>query len=87
MRTVRPFRLVLLALVLAGLVAAGVYRHWIRARGDAVVVLATTLETPILTWIAKVVTGEPRVEEITVSGAPTTLAPPSGSAPGREPCS
>ena len=81
MRTVRPFRLVLLGLVLVGLVAAGVYRHWIRAQGEAVVVLATTIETPVLTWIVKVVTGEPRVDEITVSGAPTTLARPSGSGP------
>jgi acetyl esterase/lipase len=80
-RTVRPARLVLLSLVLLGLVAAGVYRHWIRAQGEAVVVLATTLETPVLTWIVKVVTGEPRVDEITVSGAPTTLARPSGSGP------
>jgi pimeloyl-ACP methyl ester carboxylesterase len=74
-------RLVFLGLVLGGLVAAGVYRDWIRAQARTVVVLATTIETPVLTWAVKALTDEPVVTEVAVAGAPTTLARPGGSPP------
>jgi poly(3-hydroxybutyrate) depolymerase len=77
----RPVRLVFLGLVLGGLVAAGVYRDWIRAQVRTVVVLATTIETPVLTWAVKAVTDEPVVTEVAVAGAPTTLARPDDSPP------
>lgn len=74
----RPIRLALLAVVLAGLAAAGVYRAWIAAQARTVVVLATVAETPVLTWAVGVVTREPRIEETIVAGRPSTVARPGG---------
>ena len=46
-----------------------------------VVVLATTIEAPVLTWAVKALTDEPVVTELAVAGAPTTLARPADSPP------
>jgi acetyl esterase/lipase len=74
----KPWRLVLLGIVVGLLVTGLVYGSWIAAQARAVVVLSTTIETPVLTWAVKVLTDEPRVSEIRLGGAPTTLARPGG---------
>jgi dienelactone hydrolase len=51
------------------------------AQADAIVVLATTLEAPVLEDIASLLTAEPTVEETTVAGLPTTVARPGGDGP------
>lgn len=76
-----PWRTAFLALLAASLIPLIVYRTWVDAQLNAVVVLATTIETPALTWAVKVVTGEPRVEETVVAGAPTTVVRPEGDGP------
>lgn len=45
------------------------------------VVLATVVETPVLTWAVKVITAEPRVEDAAIAGNPTTLVHPPGDGP------
>ena len=77
----RPRRLVALALVVAALVTAIVYRALIAAQTDAVVVLSHVVETPVLTWTVELLTREPRVDDIAVGGAATTLVRPGGSGP------
>jgi hypothetical protein len=47
--------------LLAAFVTAVVFRSWVGAQARAVVVLSTTIETPLLTWAVAVVTAEPRV--------------------------
>ena len=63
-------------LLVASLVPALVYRSWIDAQTAAVVVLATTLNTPVLTWLANTATDAPDVEETFVAGQPATLVRP-----------
>ena len=77
----RPRRLVALALVVAALLTAIVYRAVIAAQADAVVVLSHVVETPVLTWTVEVLTREPRVDDILVGGAPTTVVRPGSSGP------
>jgi pimeloyl-ACP methyl ester carboxylesterase len=72
----RPRRLVLLGLLAAAATATVVFWSWIDAQGRAVVVLSSTSPTPVLSWAVRVVTDEPRVEEIVVAGLPTTLVRP-----------
>jgi pimeloyl-ACP methyl ester carboxylesterase len=74
----RPVPLALGVLLATAVTAGLVYRSWIDAQARAVVVLSTTLETPVLTWAVRQATGEPRVEEVTVAGVPTTLVRPDG---------
>ena len=62
-------------------VAALAFNTWVGAQGRAFVVLATTVETPVLTWVARVLTGEPSVREQVVAGAPTTVVTPGGDGP------
>jgi dienelactone hydrolase len=69
-------RLVLLGVLAAVLVAVGLFWPWIDAQRRAVVVLSTTLQTPVLTWAVEALTAEPEVEGTVVSGMPTTLARP-----------
>jgi pimeloyl-ACP methyl ester carboxylesterase len=78
---VKPARLALLAVFLAALAAAGVYRDWVGAQGRALVVVATVGETPVLAWAVGVATREPRVDESVVAGQPSTVARPGGSGP------
>jgi dienelactone hydrolase len=65
-----------LALLWLALVLLIVNRSWVEAQVRAVTVLSTTIETPVLTWFVKVVTGEPRVEETTIGGQRATLVRP-----------
>jgi pimeloyl-ACP methyl ester carboxylesterase len=79
----QPWRLAALALAVAvtGLVAAAPAR--MSAQADAVVVLATTLETPVLEQTVALLTAEPQLAETTFAGLPTTVARPNG--PGERP--
>jgi pimeloyl-ACP methyl ester carboxylesterase len=74
----QPWRLASLALAVAvtGLFAAAPAR--MNAQADAVVVLATTLETPVLEQAVALLTAEPQLEETTLAGLPTTVARPNG---------
>jgi pimeloyl-ACP methyl ester carboxylesterase len=63
--------------VVAGLVAALVFRASLEAQGRAIVVLATTLETPVLTWSVEQLTEEPRIDDRIVAGTPTVVARPA----------
>ncbi len=74
----RPRRIVALVLLVAALVSGLVYGSWIAAQARAVVVLSTTLRTPLLTWTVRKLTDEPRVDEVFVGGVPATLARPGG---------
>jgi pimeloyl-ACP methyl ester carboxylesterase len=51
-------------------------RHWVAAQWRAVVVLSTTEDWPVVAWTTRAVTHEPRIEETTVGGAPSTVARP-----------
>lgn len=79
----QPWRLALIALAVAvtGMFVAAPAR--MNAQADAVIVLATTLDTPVLTDAVDLLTAEPRVEETTLAGLPTTVVRPNGS--GRRP--
>lgn len=63
-------------LLLAALVPALVYRSWIDAQSAAFVVLATTIDTPVLNWIARAATHAPRAEETRVAGQEATVVRP-----------
>ena len=78
MRTWHLLPLAVLAALLATLIVCW---PWIDAQRRAVIVLSTVVETPVLTWAVKAVTGEPEVEEAVVAGHPATLARPSGDGP------
>lgn len=70
-----------LTLVLA-LAAAGLAeRDWIGVQADATVVLAVTLEAPVLGPIAKVATDEPLERDAPIAGTPALLVRPSGDGP------
>lgn len=77
----RRFLAAVLALLLAALVLAVVFRSWVGAQTRAVVVLSTTIETPLLTWAVAVVTAEPHVQDTVIAGVPSTLARPPGRGP------
>ena len=51
------------------------------AQARAAVVLSSVLETPVLTSGAKMLTGEPRLEESAVAGNPALVARPAGEGP------
>jgi pimeloyl-ACP methyl ester carboxylesterase len=63
-------------LLLASLVPVIVYRSWIDAQTSAFVVLATTIDVPVLRWIAAASTDSPRVEEVRVAGQEATVVRP-----------
>jgi pimeloyl-ACP methyl ester carboxylesterase len=63
-------------LLLASLFPVLIYRSWIDAQTAAFVVLATTIEKPVLTWIAEAATPAPRTEEVRVAGRRATLVRP-----------
>ncbi len=81
MKIAHPWRTALLALLAAALVPLIVYASWVEAQFRAVTVLSTTIEAPVLTWAVKVVTPDPRVEEIRVAGMATTLVRPERGGP------
>ena len=80
MRLLAVGALVLLVVVI---VLGTVYRSSVSAHARAAVVLSTTLQIPVAAWLVRVVTGEPRLEERTIGGAPTTVAWPAGEGPWR----
>jgi pimeloyl-ACP methyl ester carboxylesterase len=51
-------------------------RDWTGAQLRAIAVLSTTEQLPVFAWTTRTVTHEPRIEETTVGGAPSTLARP-----------
>jgi pimeloyl-ACP methyl ester carboxylesterase len=74
-------RLALLSSLVVGLLAAAVYPSWAGAQLDAVVVFTEPVETPGITWLVHQLTDEPRLEEISLAGSPTTVARPGGDGP------
>ena len=77
----RPGRVVLALLAVALAIVAVVERSWVGAQARAVVVLSTTLPTPVLTWAVEGLTGEPRAAETSVAGVPATVVRPAGDGP------
>jgi pimeloyl-ACP methyl ester carboxylesterase len=73
-RVVRRWALFLLLLL--SLIPAFVYRSWLDAQTAAVTVLATAIDTPVIGWLAREVTRDPRVEEVRIAGQEATLARP-----------
>ena len=63
-------------LLVAGLVAALLFRSWVGAQTRAVIVLSRASNTPVLSWLVGVMTDEPRAEETVIAGQPTTLVRP-----------
>jgi pimeloyl-ACP methyl ester carboxylesterase len=63
-------------LLLASLVLVLVYRSWVDAQSAAFVVLSTTIDTPVLTWIAAAATPSPEAEEVRVAGQDATVVRP-----------
>jgi pimeloyl-ACP methyl ester carboxylesterase len=77
----RPWQVAALALLLAGTALALVTRAGVTAQAQAVVVLSTTLETPVLTWAVAQLTAEPDVGDTRIAGAATTFVKPAGAGP------
>jgi pimeloyl-ACP methyl ester carboxylesterase len=77
----RPWRLVLLVLLAAGILLAAVYWPWIDAQTRAVVVLSSVLETPVLTTVVEALTPEPSVEDTVFAGEPSLVAKPASEGP------
>ena len=77
----RPARAVLLG-ILAGLIVLGViYGPWVAAQARAVGTLTTAYETPLLSWVTRKLTDEPRLQNTTVAGTAVTIVEPSGEGP------
>jgi dienelactone hydrolase len=53
----------------------------VEAQVRAVIVLSTTLRTPLLSWAMRQLTDEPRIEEVEIAGSPATLARPGSNGP------
>jgi pimeloyl-ACP methyl ester carboxylesterase len=70
--------LLVAALCFLGVVAKVDPRSWPAAQFDAVAVLSTTEQTPVLAWAVRLVTRTPRVEETRVAGQPSTVLRPGG---------
>lgn len=77
----RPGWSLIAALAVALLTVGIVGRSWIAAQARAVVVLSTTIETPVLSWAIRQLTREASLTEIEVRGVPTTLGRPAGTGP------
>jgi pimeloyl-ACP methyl ester carboxylesterase len=69
-------RWALFLLLLLSLVPAFVYRSWVDAQTAALVVLATTSNTPVVAWLVRSSTDPPRIAEVRVAGQDATLARP-----------
>jgi pimeloyl-ACP methyl ester carboxylesterase len=77
----RPVRLVLLALLAIVLAAVVVSLPWIDAQRRAVIVFSSTSPKPVLSWLVRVVTGDPHSEEATIAGVSTTIVSRDGKRP------
>jgi dienelactone hydrolase len=78
---VRPAVAAVVAFLLAVTGLAYAAEGRLAAQTEAIVVLATTLETPVLEELAAFATREPTVTEVRLAGAPTTVARPAGDGP------
>jgi pimeloyl-ACP methyl ester carboxylesterase len=63
-------------MLLSLLVPAFVYRSWTDAQSASFIVLATTIDVPVLKWIAQASTDAPQVEETQIAGQTATLFSP-----------
>lgn len=80
-RKLRLAAAVLVVLLGALAIVAIIERDWTTAQLRAIAILSITEDLPALAWTARVVTAEPRVEETTVAGAPSTVVRPAGGGP------
>src|SRR4029453_5524886 len=80
-RNLRLAAAVLVVLLGSLALVAIIERDWTSAQLRAIAILSITEDVPVLAWTARVVTAEPRVEETTVSGAPSTVVRPDGGGP------
>jgi pimeloyl-ACP methyl ester carboxylesterase len=62
--------------LLASLIPVLIFRSWIDAQTAAFVVLSTTTDTPVLSWIVDASTDAPHVAETRIAGQETTIARP-----------
>jgi pimeloyl-ACP methyl ester carboxylesterase len=69
-------RWALFLLLVLSLIPAFVYRSWIDAQTSGVVVLATAIDKPVLTWFVQALTRRPRIAEVRIGGQAATLARP-----------
>jgi dienelactone hydrolase len=70
----------LVLVLVAALVLLVVGHPWIAAQARGVGVVATTVELPVLSSVTRALTDDPRVDEITLAGAPTSLFRPAEGA-------
>ena len=70
-----------LGLLTALLASALVFRSWLGAQWEAVVVLSTTNHTAVVTWTVERLTDEPRAAEVEVAGQAATLVRPGEGGP------
>jgi dienelactone hydrolase len=63
-------------LLVASLIPALIFKSWLDAQAAAFVVLSTTIDTPVLNWVARAATEAPRVEEVRIAGQAATVAQP-----------
>jgi dienelactone hydrolase len=70
-----------LALLVLAPFLALTLRPGVEAQVRAVIVLSTTLKTPVLSWTVRQLTDEPRIEEVEIGGSPATLARPGSKGP------
>jgi dienelactone hydrolase len=75
------FRWIPLTLLLLTPLLALALKPGVEAQVRAVIVLSTTLRTPVLSWTVRQLTNEPQVEEVGIAGSPATLARPGGKGP------
>jgi dienelactone hydrolase len=81
LRFLRPWQLAAAVVLIAAPLPALAMPERTRAHGDAVIVLASTLETPVVSGTVERLTEAPSVAEAVVAGAPTTVARPHGDGP------
>jgi dienelactone hydrolase len=67
----------LLVLALLAVAVALATGPWLAAQGRTVGVVSTTMELPVLAPLTRVLTGEPRVDEVELAGSPSTLYRPA----------
>lgn len=80
-RFLKPWQLAAAAVLVAAPLPALAMPERTRAHGDAVIVLSSTLKTPVVSATVERLTDAPRVAEAVVAGAPTTIARPDGDGP------
>ena len=73
---VRSWRLVPLVLAITAALAVVATPGQSAAQASAIVVLSTTLDTPVLSWAVRHLTDTPRVADVRAAGSPATLARP-----------